>query len=150
MIDYITSLLSQMSQDFVESNALAATSELLPVTLDNNTLSQEDEPTNHMSSLESLQECARQLIQEINAKRQRDTTILSDLRTELDNHTTSSFERIEKFILSKSQATSEVIQSKLQTLFTTLNHVAELKSELEQFKNDLQLLNCDTQKPGIL
>ena len=136
-----------MSQD-LESNDLAAAS--LPVILDNNNLSQENEPINHVSSLESLQECARQLIQEINAKRQRDTTILSDLRTELDNHTTSSFERIEKFILSKSQATSEVIQSKLQTLFTTLNHISELKAELEQFKTDLQVLNCETQKPGIL
>ena len=137
-----------MSQNFVESNALAATNTSLPAILDDNTLSQENGPINHVSSLESLQECARQLIQEINAKRQRDTTILSDLRTELNNHTTSSFERIEKFILSKSQATSEVIQSKLQTLFTSLNHIAELKSELEQFKNDLQILNCDTQKPG--
>ena len=102
-----------------------------------------------LSSLESLQECAQQLIQEMNAKRQRDATILSELKTELEDHTRTSFENIEKFMLDKSQATGEVIQRKLQVLFNTLNHVAELKEELEQFKIDLGLLNSDIQKPGI-
>ncbi|KAI6656477.1 hypothetical protein LOD99_1273 [Oopsacas minuta] len=139
-----------MSQDNTQSTTVAATNVSPSVTLTNGILSQDNEPIPHMSSLESLQECARQLIQEINAKRQRDATILSELKTELDNHTTSSFARIEKFILSKSQATSEVIQTKLQILFNTLNHVSELKSELEHFRNDLEVLNCDTQKPGIM
>ena len=138
-----------MSQEATNQTHLGATNVSPSATLDN-TLSQGIEPNNHLSSLEALQECAQQLIEEINAKRQRDATILSELRTDLDTHATSSFDTIEKFILDKSQAIGDQIQTKLQILFNTLKHVAELKSELEQFRNNLQLLNSDTQKTGIL
>ena len=111
---------------------------------------QGNEGTNHLSSPETLQECAQQLIEEINAKRQRDATILSELKSELDSHATSSFETIERFILDKSQAIGYKIQTKLQMLFSTLKHVSELKSELEQFRNNLEVLNSDTQKTGLV
>ena len=138
-----------MSQEVTSEPTTSGVTNVSPsATLVNN--SQGNELTNHLSSLETLQECAQQLIEEINAKRQRDATILSELKSELDSHATSSFQTIEKFILDKSQAIGDQIQTKLHLLFNTLKHVAELKSELEQFRNTLEVLNSDTQKTGLV
>ncbi|XP_071800233.1 synaptonemal complex central element protein 2-like [Asterias amurensis] len=97
---------------------------------------------------EFLNEQTQQLIDDINAKRKRDTTMLADFKKALDLQASNSFASLEQAMYQVYQQNSKGIQDKLQELFSTLDRISKLEMELEHFKHSLGSLYSDIHGPA--
>ena len=97
------------------------------------------------TSQEDLQRRLQQLIEEINAKRKRDTDILNDFRKVVEMQVNNSSSVLEAAIVQTYEKRSKTIQDKLNELFAVLERIGTLESELLDFKQVLALLYNDVQ-----
>ncbi|XP_071495221.1 synaptonemal complex central element protein 2-like [Diadema antillarum] len=103
-----------------------------------------------LPSREEINQRAQQVIDQINEKRKRDTTLLNDFRKVLQNQVTKSCDTLEERMYQVYEANGKTIQSKLQELFSTLDRVASIEEELDHFKEALGLLYTDIQHSPVV
>ncbi|XP_077981921.1 synaptonemal complex central element protein 2-like [Glandiceps talaboti] len=96
-----------------------------------------------VTSREMLQTAAQTLIEDINAKRKRDTTLLTDFKKNIEMQVSNSCGVLEQTLYQTYQHNGTVIQEKLQELFAILDRIATLEAELDEFKHALGLLYKD-------
>ncbi|XP_020915190.1 uncharacterized protein LOC110252691 [Exaiptasia diaphana] len=96
-------------------------------------------------SSDELQRRVQQQIDDINAKRKRDTDLLNDFRKGLEMQVSKTCGAIEEAIVKSYEDKSHVIESKLQEIFAALERIRQLEDELKNFKKTLGLLYTDMQ-----
>ncbi|XP_070563311.1 synaptonemal complex central element protein 2-like [Ptychodera flava] len=92
---------------------------------------------------EALQSAAQSLIEEINSKRKRDTTLLTDFKKNMEVQISNSASMVEQAMYETYEQNGRMMQEKLQLLFATLDRIAKLETELDDFKHALGLLYKD-------
>ncbi|CAH3109941.1 unnamed protein product [Porites lobata] len=97
------------------------------------------------ASHDDIQRSCQQLIDDINAKRKRDTDLLNDFRKVLEEQINTSCNVLEESIVQTYEKHSKIIQDKLQELFAVLERISKLESELMDFKQALGVLYNDMQ-----
>jgi len=100
---------------------------------------------NENSSHDDIQRSCQQLIDDINAKRKRDTDLLNDFKKSLEEQINTSCSVLEESIVQTYEKHSKTIQDKLQELFAVLERISKLESELMDFKQALGVLYNDMQ-----
>ncbi|XP_022087220.1 uncharacterized protein LOC110977418 [Acanthaster planci] len=97
---------------------------------------------------EILNQRTQQLIDDINAKRKRDTSLLADFKKAIEVQASNSYDNLEQAMFQMYEGNGKVIQEKLQELFATLDRISKLEMELEQFKTSLGALYSEIQGPA--
>nr|ANZ54965.1 synaptonemal complex central element protein 2 [Fimbriaphyllia ancora] len=97
------------------------------------------------ASHDDIQRSCQQLIDDINAKRKRDTDLLNDFKKALEEQINASCNVLEESIVQTYERHSKTIQDKLQELFAVLERISKLEGELMDFKQALGLLYNDMQ-----
>lgn len=97
------------------------------------------------ASHDEIQGSCQQLIDDINAKRKRDTDLLNDFKKALEEQINASCGVLEENIVQTYERHSKTIQDKLQELFAVLERISKLENELMDFKHSLGLLYNDMQ-----
>ncbi|KAJ8040760.1 Synaptonemal complex central element protein 2 [Holothuria leucospilota] len=95
------------------------------------------------TSREMLNQQAQILIDEVNAKRKRDTSLLDDFKKSLEIQASNAYSMVEQNVFQLYEENGKLLQEKLQELFATLDRIAKLEQELEQFKVALGALYQD-------
>ncbi|KAL9988811.1 hypothetical protein ACROYT_G003299 [Oculina patagonica] len=101
--------------------------------------------TNENASHDDIQRSCQQLIDDINAKRKRDTDLLNEFKKALEEQINTSCSVLEESIVQTYEKHSKTIQDKLQELFAVLERISKLESELMDFKQALGVLYNDMQ-----
>ncbi|KAJ7334438.1 synaptonemal complex assembly [Desmophyllum pertusum] len=101
--------------------------------------------TNENASHDDIQRSCQQLIDDINAKRKRDTDLLNDFKKALEEQINTSCSVLEESIVQTYEKHSKTIQDKLQELFAVLERISKLESELMDFRRALGVLYNDMQ-----
>ncbi|XP_071847403.1 synaptonemal complex central element protein 2-like [Apostichopus japonicus] len=96
--------------------------------------------TSSSSSREMLNEQAQMLIDEVNAKRKRDTALLGEYKKALEIQASNAYSMVEQNVFVLYERNGKQLQDKLQELFATLDRIAKLELELDQFRVSLGAL----------
>ncbi|XP_038056166.1 uncharacterized protein LOC119728159 isoform X1 [Patiria miniata] len=129
------------TQEFPQTSMLQASAQQMPQT-------QQMPPMSNSVNREILNQRTQQLIDDINAKRKRDTTLLADFKKAMELQASSSYEGLEQAMFQMYEGNGKAIQEKLQELFATLDRISTLEMELEQFKTSLGALYSEIQGPA--
>lgn len=105
----------------------------------------QDIDSHENASHDDIQRSCQQLIDDINAKRKRDTDLLNDFKKALEEEITTSCNILEESIVQTYEKHSKNIQDKLQELFAVLERISKLEGELMDFKQALGVLYNDMQ-----
>lgn len=108
-------------------------------------VSKQGDVTSENASHDEIQRSCQQLIDDINAKRKRDTDLLNDFKKALEEQINASCGVLEENIVQTYERHSKAIQDKLQELFAVLERISKLENELMDFKHSLGVLYNDMQ-----
>ncbi|KAK7488475.1 hypothetical protein BaRGS_00020260 [Batillaria attramentaria] len=113
-----------------------------PSSLENLTPSLESAPVDEHGDDESyegnLSDRAQQIVNNLNAKRERDAKLLSEFKASLQAQVEKTCSLLEQHMYRTYDKKGVVFNRKLQELFSCLERVSTLKMELQDFKQDLK------------
>ncbi|KAL3868964.1 hypothetical protein ACJMK2_041709 [Sinanodonta woodiana] len=89
---------------------------------------------------------AQQLIDDLNSKRKQDTQLLADFKQALEIHVQKTYVVVEQHLYQNYEKQRGVLEIKLQKLFACLDRISKLESELQDFKQSLQVLYQEMNK----
>ncbi|ESP00711.1 hypothetical protein LOTGIDRAFT_158004 [Lottia gigantea] len=92
---------------------------------------------------DSLSTAAQQIIDDLNAKRKQDTQLLIDLKKALEKQTEKVYKATEQHLFAVYDKQGKIVQDKIQQLFSIIDNISKLETELKEFKQALQILYQD-------
>ncbi|KAK6178723.1 hypothetical protein SNE40_011240 [Patella caerulea] len=91
----------------------------------------------------SLSQSAQQIIDDLNAKRKQDTQLLSNMKKALEAQNEKMCKSIEQHLFQVYETQGKEVQDKLQELFGVIDRISRVETELQEFKQALQILYKD-------
>ncbi|XP_050403132.1 synaptonemal complex central element protein 2 [Patella vulgata] len=91
----------------------------------------------------SLTQSAQQIIDDLNAKRKQDTQLLSNIKKALEAQNEKMCKSIEQHLFQVYETQGKEVQDKLQELFGVIDRISRVETELQEFKQALQILYKD-------